>query len=215
MILLLGLLFLLGFNSIYNYIKPTRKVVYILRGLPGSGKTKWVQNALIDRNIKGSYEIISSNYFFMKKDNRNTFKLNPSEVPMSHSSCLNDYIQNLIAKTDTIFFNNINSQKWEYQNYISLAKIFNYDVEIIELGCDDINHVEYYKDRSKIEVPLKVCKGLYNKWEYDSRSEIIPAYIENFPGDSFPYPKKTKKELDNELDCIYYQRLNSLYTKNI
>ena len=125
------------------------------------------------------------------------------------NDCLKDFIDSLVSGRKVIFVNNPNSLTWEYHNYITLAKQYDYRCEIIEIDCPTPEHVNYFNERCYYKVSLPTSKSLYDRWEKDSEATVVAPYDEDFieelssfPGDSLPYPKRTLEELDDELDTI-------------
>lgn len=180
--------------------KRFHKTIYIIRGLPGSGKKtlikKWLKhNKLLNKNE--CYCICSADKYFVENK---TYKFNPRELPKAYNDCLNRFINCLIYDVPYIFINNPNAQLWEYENYILLAKQYGYKVRVKEINCPGDNYVEYFNKRSKYNVPLTSSYLIYERWEDDPLAEMIEPYEMPFEGDSLPYPKKTKEELDTELD---------------
>ena len=166
-----------------------------MRGLPGSGKTSWIHNYMLTENKP--YYICSYEYFFNEK--------NPRDLPRSYNLCFKQYIEYLYVGKNYIFIDNPNIEKWEYNNYITLGKLFNYDIKTIEIECPNEDYLGVYRDRCKNNITLKKMESLYHRWQKDDELiQIKEPYI-NFSesGDSLPYPKKTLTELNNELDKYF------------
>lgn len=182
---------------IYRIVFPNQKTIYIMRGLPGSGKTTWIHNFMLTNNKP--YYICSYKNFYNEK--------NPRDLPKSYNLCFKIFMEYLYQNKDNIFIDNPNIEKWEYINYVNLGKLYNYHIKIIEIECPGINYVGVFKDRCKNIITLKKMESLFQRWEYDNLAKIEEPYI-NFSdnGDSLPYPKKTICELDEELNKIYLSR---------
>ena len=86
--------------------KPN-KTVFIMRGLPGSGKTTLIEKVVIKKKLRdGSYTICSADDFFIEDAKYN---YNPRELPKAHSTCLTEFILSIQAKIPYIFLNNTNA----------------------------------------------------------------------------------------------------------
>ena len=104
------------------------KNLYIVRGLPGSGKSTFA------RSIAKSYQIFEADQFFMKKGEYN---FDPTKLKEAHQDCkqrvANRMRENLF---NSIFFNNIVvsntfTQDWEMKFYLSIARRYGYKVHTI------------------------------------------------------------------------------------
>ena len=199
-------LFASGFTVIYKtiqfiaYIWNTQKTLFIVRGLPGSGKTTWINKVINKKKLReDSYSICSSDDFFIED---NKYNYNPRELPKAHSACLTEFILSIQANIPFIFLNNTNAQGWEYENYVYLAENKGYKIKVIEIECPDNGYVEYFNRRCKYKVPLSTCNLLRDRWEGDETTHMVIPYESDHEGDSLPYPKRSKKSLDDELDII-------------
>jgi predicted kinase len=101
------------------------KILYIVRGLPGSGKST-VAGKLSDRVIEADY------YFscFNSKSGEIEYNFNPSKLGAAHKWC-RDNVENHMKMSEDIAVSNTFTQKWEVEPYIELAKKYGYDVQII------------------------------------------------------------------------------------
>lgn len=92
---------------------------YILRGLPGSGKstfTKTLDNAVV----------ASADNFFMK-DGR--YEFNPSLLGDAHKACLRLFVETLRAGKDVVC-DNTNTTHFDMAAYVQVALALGADVEI-------------------------------------------------------------------------------------
>jgi predicted kinase len=153
------------------FLKP--KYLYILRGLPGSGKTTYINNFLQQSNIN-NYSIHNFEDFY---------KDNPREISKCYSDCLGNFISNLYLKTEYIFIDNPNIQYWEYENYIILGKAHNYKIVIIDIECPDIKYIDLFKERCNTNkgnnfISRRNILNMYERWEENYDSYKIEPYIE-------------------------------------
>lgn len=194
---------LMGYTLIKNIIdfkKKKSNEVIVIRGVPGSGKNCLIYDLEYDND--SNFSIISSDDFFEKNG---IYKFDRKLINKSNSYSFQKFHDCLKLKIPRIYVKNINNNKWMYSNYISLANTYNYKVKIIEILCDDENHLYYFNKRSAHSPPMSYSKNVYNNWDYDENANFIEPYIGNFkgplPGDSLPsYPNINKEQLDLELD---------------
>ncbi len=110
-----------------------KKKVKILRGLPGSGKSTWIQNylaPLLNQCEKVDFAICSADDFFMVNGE---YKFDPREISNAHRACYKMFVNSVVEGIETIFVDNTNTQLWEITPYIQFAEMMDYEVEIIEI----------------------------------------------------------------------------------
>jgi predicted kinase len=104
------------------------KNLYIVRGLPGSGKSTFA------RSIAKPYQIFEADQYFMK---RGKYNFDVTKLKDAHDDCkqrvANRMRENLF---NSIFFNNIVvsntfTQEWEMKFYRNVAKRYGYKVHTI------------------------------------------------------------------------------------
>ena len=104
------------------------KNLYIVRGLPGSGKSTFA------RSIAKSYQVFEADQYFMK---RGKYNFDPTKLKDAHNDCkqrvANRMRENLF---NSIFFNNIVvsntfTQDWEMKFYRNIARRYGYKVHTI------------------------------------------------------------------------------------
>jgi len=200
LILASSLCYLIG-QCIGNSSK-TKGIVFILRGVPGSGKNTWIQNYITCTEIK-RYSILSANDHFIETDG--AFHFNPRELPKAHAKCFRSFFRTLKKGCPYIFITNPNAQVWEYENYEAVALHHGYTVHIIELPCSDEEGVEFFRERSAHKIPLTNCKAMYDRWQSDEEAECEEEDI-SYNGDSLPTPRWTREALDIQLDQIVATR---------
>ena len=102
--------------------------VYILRGIPGSGKSH-----LASILTRSGGVTVSADHFF-QVDGKYNF--NPSELGLAHGSCVRFFVKHVVAGRDVIVVDNTSINNWEISPYYSVAEAYGYNVEIITLVCD-------------------------------------------------------------------------------
>ena len=75
-----------------------------------------------------------------------------------------------------------------------------YNIKIVELKCQDVDHLRHFNKRSSHKVPMIKSKKVFENWEVDPDSVYQEPYLENFPGDCVPkYGTVNVEELDKQL----------------
>ena len=104
------------------------KNLYIVRGLPGSGKSTFA------RSIAKPYQIFEADQYFMKRG-KYTFEM--SKLKDAHDDCKQRVARRMRENLfNSIFFNNIVvsntfTQDWEMKYYRSIGKRYGYKVHTI------------------------------------------------------------------------------------
>jgi predicted kinase len=65
---------------------------------------------------------------------------------------------------ELIVIDNTNVKKWEYENYVFLAELNGYSVEIVEIPFTE--SAEVYHERNTHGVPLEVIQRMMNDYEH-------------------------------------------------
>ena len=99
-----------------------KKILYLLRGVPGSGKSTVAQNI-------GGTHFETDKYFMVDGE----YKFDPTKLKQYHQMCQDEVnlamIQNHTAHfNDVIVVSNTFTQEWEMKPYFDLAKTYGYQV---------------------------------------------------------------------------------------
>lgn len=103
--------------------------VYIMRGIPGSGKSTRAKEI-----AKQDY-ICSADDYFIKNG---VYTFVQHEIGKAHSECLKKFVgllhnhRNDICDDVAVVVDNTNLRKWEYETYVKIAEIAGWDVAFEE-----------------------------------------------------------------------------------
>ena len=136
-----------------------RKVLYIVRGLSGSGKStiaEEIVNELWDDESKTFVkDFYSADDYFT--DPQGNYNFDPSKLSDAHAECFSNVElvmqKNCIRK---IAVANTFSQSWEAQPYFKLAKKYDYSPFVLECQ-NDFGNIH--------EVPQETINAMKNRWE--------------------------------------------------
>jgi predicted kinase len=100
--------------------------LYIIRGVPGSGKT-----TLADRmkSCGMIWDYAEADSFMV--DECGNYRFDPKRLSHCHKKCHIEVRDMMRAGYDGIAVSNTFTRKWEMENYIGLARQFGYDVTMI------------------------------------------------------------------------------------
>ncbi len=103
------------------------KKVFILRGLPGSGKSTFAKT--LSANI-----IISADDFFVGEDG--VYRHDPRKQGEAHNDCFRRFVAAQMLGDETIVVDNTNISASEIAPYALAGVAAGYNVEIVTVWCD-------------------------------------------------------------------------------
>lgn len=129
--------------------------VIIVRGLPGVGKTTWIEKNFGEEEPT----ICSADHYFMLGG---TYQYDHSKIAEAQEECFNTFFDALEADTPFIIVNNVFHRLWNFTPYMKVARRFKYDCHIAHI---------YTRDpwesclRNTHGVPEHKFKWLLEAWE--------------------------------------------------
>lgn len=101
-----------------------KKKLFIVRGVPGSGKTTFA------KELNSDYHFEADMYFINPETGEYTFA--PEEIRNAHQWCKSNVEQSMILlskrETCSIVVSNTFTQEWEMEPYFELAEKYGYEV---------------------------------------------------------------------------------------
>jgi predicted kinase len=134
-------------------------VLFLVRGLPGSGKTSFASA------IWNDYAVFEADKFFYDKEGNYNF--DPSKLKEAHAWCKNEVESRMIEHQNNqqyypeIAVSNTFTQEWEMEDYFKLAEKYEYKVVSLILenrhGSQNVHGVpdeklQIMKDRFQIKL---------------------------------------------------------------
>jgi predicted kinase len=95
------------------------KTIYLLRGLPGSGKTT------LAKSLGGKH--FEADMFF-ERGLKNVYEFDAKKLPTAHIWCQSRVVLSMEDLDERIVVSNTFTQEWEMDAYINLAKEHDYRV---------------------------------------------------------------------------------------
>lgn len=133
------------------------KKVYVVRGLPGSGKS-----TRAGQLAAGGGVVHSADDFFMLNGE---YLFDVSRIKEAHEWNFAKFCQSLEKGVEVVVCDNTNSRAWEYFHYIEAAWWYGYQVEIESM---DMISAEDSAARTVHNVPIEFIQKLINQWEPDA-----------------------------------------------
>ena len=97
------------------------KILYIVRGIPGSGKSTFAKTL-----VKKDYCHKEADMFFV--DREGNYKFEPSKIKDAHKWCQEEMDFLMRLEHSPVVVSNTFTQEWEMEPYFTLAKEYGYTV---------------------------------------------------------------------------------------
>lgn len=137
-------------------------VLYILRGLPGSGKS-YMASQIAMANKEKFPVICSTDHYWIRPDGRYdwNFKLIGEAHEWNFKRTKEFFDQNIAI----IILDNTNVQFKDFSKYIELALKHRYQIELVEPPTTWKFDAEICAKRNQHNVPLDSIKKMLDRWE--------------------------------------------------
>ena len=157
-----------------------RNTCYILRGLPGTGKSR-LASLIRGANAGDNYyvEVFSTDDLFINDEG--VYEFDADLLKWHHQENLRratEYFARIVdvqkeyppegyeMRAEGIaIIDNTNVQQWEYQPYIEAAEKYEWDVQIIALDWNE-HDIPLYAKRTKHGVPEEAIQRMADRWEF-------------------------------------------------
>ena len=132
-----------------------QKKVYILIGLPGSGKSTWTEEK-VKWLEKTEWAICSADTYFIKDGE---YQFDPTKLGTAHRQCFIKFDTHVsVIGTETVIVDNTNIHPEHRQPYIELAEKMGYIVTLKFFPCSP----ESAFNRNKHGVPMASIQRMHN-----------------------------------------------------
>ncbi|WP_223293088.1 MULTISPECIES: ATP-binding protein [Shewanella] len=139
-----------------------------MRGLPGSGKSHWVDEFLGIQSIEIAINARANGYFstdsFFYDGER--YRFDSKKLSEYHQRNLTGFIQALSTSEPIVICDNTNLAHWEFMAYETAAKALGYQVRIVLIGEPKDNaHQALCAERNSHNVPLAQIQRMAKQFE--------------------------------------------------
>lgn len=146
--------------------------LFIVRGLPGSGKT--TAAAVIARGLAmGALlepVLVAADDYFVDPDS-GEYKFDITRIAEAHIWCQNRVRRGLQQGRHVVVHNTF-TQPWELSPYLDIASEESADLTIISLFDGGLSDIEL-SERNKHGVPVEVIGAMRIRYEHDIRAAFI------------------------------------------
>lgn len=146
----------------------TQKLAIIMRGLPGSGKSHWVEQFILQLPLETALHLrqcgtFSTDSFFYQGGK---YRFDAKKLSEYHQRNLTAFIQALSSAEPIVICDNTNLCHWEYMAYVAAAKALGYQVRIVLIGEPmDPNHQKRCAERNRHHVSLEQIQRMAKQFD--------------------------------------------------
>lgn len=142
--------------------------VVIMRGISGSGKSTYARQI---HDLWGPGRIVSADDFFMKDG---SYRFDPSGIGEAHAVCLGKFLMHLQNRVPLVIVDNTNIRLWEFNNYLKLARWFEYKTEILTTMGFSGELIPLYHSRNVHGVPREIVASQFDNYEPHVEDKPLP-----------------------------------------
>ncbi len=139
------------------------KRLYLMQGIPGSGKSH-----LADQLTRVFKDTVTFKYLSTDQWRyaNGKYEYDPETNKQFHTDCQKACVLAMQEHKEVIIVDNTNITQWQADPYIALARIYNYQVQIIRVECHPEMAVDRQEKRpEERRVPAEVIRSMYEQME--------------------------------------------------
>jgi predicted kinase len=150
------------------------KILYILQGVPGSGKST-IANYIAQAEEDKDRNVVILSTDDWRFDDDGIYVFDPEENVTYHKSCQRACADAMLNGTDVVIIDNTNIQEWQAHPYLVLADIFDYQVQVVSVDAGLATAIQRQQLRKEDRrVPDHVIIRMYEEME---RLLAQPRYL--------------------------------------
>lgn len=176
---------------------PQDRMVLVMRGIPGSGKTHLVENSVEARGQSGSYTYCSARQLFYKTG---ASAPDPSELNIAEAYCRSCFLDAMANLCPFVVVDGVHTKCWEYAVYKCLARAFGYAFHVLEIQARQPEDIKLCHQNCSSGIQLEQLLEDVQDWEDDHAATVIEPWF-NKP-DTLKYTESVslKQLLDTSHD---------------
>ncbi|XP_022216943.2 NEDD4-binding protein 2 [Drosophila obscura] len=162
------------FNAICMKAQAGQKLMIIMRGPPGSGKSMLAesllrQSHLLEHNDMQDFVYSTDDYF----KSRRGYEFNPAVLPTAHEWNKDRVRQKAALGWSPIIVDNTNIMVWEMQPYVQIAVQHGYVLELLEPQTSWSKSASKLAQKNIHQVPRETIQRMLERYEKTSVPELI------------------------------------------
>lgn len=203
-----------------NYIEKGYKVLIILRGLPGSGKSYLARQLLFSTlgdEVNVRNHILSTDDYFCQNP-QNVYLYDPRFIEEAHNWNQHRAFESMSRGYSPIFIDNTNTQMWEMKPYATMATDYGYIIEILEPDTHWCFNDKELTKRNQHGVPKSKITDMLGRYEKNvTPQKLLSAYNLSYRLQKppqlrlYPPPNITRNSLSNSLKSVNLSPNRNLY----
>ncbi|XP_014203910.1 uncharacterized protein LOC106636130 [Copidosoma floridanum] len=141
------------------------KVLILLRGVPGSGKS-YLARSIIDQTPDTTYNshVFSADDYFLRSG---VYKYDPKQLREAHQYCQRNACQAMREGRSPVLIDNTNTEVWEMEPYAAAGVEYGYIVEILEPQTPWARKVHELEKKNTHNVPRSKIQVMLNRYEWN------------------------------------------------
>ena len=135
-----------------------KRKLYIMRGLPGSGKSTKA------KELAGKLgKIFSTDEYFMQDGE---YRFDAARLPEYHRRNLDDSTMAMRRGTGAVVIDNTNIEPWHFEKYLEAGRLYGYEVEFVEFDPRNYSDAKLKElaSRNTHRVPESAIRAMKDKW---------------------------------------------------
>lgn len=140
------------------------KVVLIMRGISGSGKTYLVENSVEALGDQKGYVYCSARQLFYKTGG---FAPDAAELNIAEAYCRSCFMDAMATERHFVVVDGVHAKPWEYAVYRRLAHGFGYTCHVLEIRVTSPEDIKLCLQNNRSGVQLEDLLKAVQDWEDD------------------------------------------------
>ena len=144
-------------------MESRQHVLYIVRGLPGSGKST-VGRSIQHRSGEVPYCYAADDFFMVNGE----YRFDPTKLGMVHEFC-QEAVRSALFNDHSVVVANTFTERWEMEPYLRMAE--KHGARVVVIDCFDAGMTDAELAAKNVHgVPEATIATMRARWEHDWRS---------------------------------------------